>query len=177
MLTREELRSPDPADSLQLEALVWPDVQAPVDVPTVDPDCRSRVLRSDRPIPAVRPGGEGDGRGSARQNSRRRRPPPLRASGAGGKPLQIGNGAYRDRTGDLRLAKLGWAFAPVRTRSLYPPGYRGCATAYRTRPNRNERSVLPLFPLRLDVKFRRRSGRRRYLGRTRRASAPVCHPM
>jgi hypothetical protein len=119
MLTREELRSPDPADSLQLEALVWPDVQAPVDVPTVDPDCRSRVLRSDRPIRRYAQAVKEMGVRSPEQ--------PPEASAAtlsqrwGGKPLQI----EMERTGiePVTSGLQSWGgrshpFAPVRSTRL-----------------------------------------------------------
>jgi hypothetical protein len=45
------------------------------------------------------------------------------------------------RTSDPQLVECGQVFAPVCTRSVIPPGYRGCATAHRTRPNGNERQA------------------------------------
>src|SRR5262249_46570505 len=51
------------------------------------------------------------------------------------------------RTSDPQLVETWWAFTPVRARSLYAHGSWGCAVVYRTRPNPNERRVLPLFPL------------------------------
>ena len=56
------------------------------------------------------------------------------------------DGAYRDRTGDLRLAKPGRTFAPVRARSLKRPFSGPFAKALRTVPHPSERQVLPLLP-------------------------------